>query len=231
MYPRLETESQYDRWSEDRRVSDAPEGFPFQGYNRVLDRIVEASGACPDESILEIGIGTGILARRFLERACRVIGLDDCAERLAEAKRKHPGLILHRSDIRSPWPRFSTPIHHVVAAYSLHELTLGGKLLVVRRALDLLPPNGRVLIGDVAFPSCSARLAASMRYRERWDKNEHYWAADETAEYFSDVGIASDFEPLTPCSALMTFTRALGQERLREGCSSSEAHLPRQQIA
>lgn len=230
MYPRLETGLQYERWSEDKRSSDAPEGFPFQGYNQVLDRIVEASGARPEEGILELGIGTGILARRFLERACRVIGLDDCSDRLAEAKRKHPGLILHRSDMRSPWPQFQTPIHHVVAAYSLHELTLGGKLLVVRRALDLLPKNGRVLIGDVAFPSRSARLAASMRYRDRWDHNEHYWAADETADYFGELGISSHFEAMTPCSALMIFERAEDRDR-QGGTGSNQASLPRQRIA
>lgn len=225
MYPRLETESQYERWSENKRFRDAPEGFPFQGYNRVLDRIVQASGARPEEGVLELGIGTGILARRFLERACRVVGMDDCPERLAEARRKHPGLMLHRSDMRKHWPRFQTPIHHVVAAYSLHELTLGAKLMVVRRALDLLPPQGRVLIGDVAFPSRSARLAASLRYRDRWNHNEHYWAADETADYFGDLGITSSFEPITPCSGLLIFVRALDREH-DGGGGAFEASLP-----
>lgn len=207
MYPKMELESRFDEEARDRLVPDLFEDFPFHGYNRVLDRIVEVSGARPDETVLELGIGTGTLARRFLESACRVIGLDFSEARLAEAKRKHPGLTLHRVDMRRAWPTIERPIHHVVGAYFLHELTLGGKLLVVRRALDLLPDNGRVLIGDVAFATRSARTAASLRYRDRWDPKQHYWAADEMAQHFARIGIRTTFEALTPCAALLTFER------------------------
>ncbi len=230
MYPRLEIDSLDDRWAEDLRSSPAPEGFPFQGYNKVLDRIVEACGARPEEGILDLGIGTGSLARRFLERACRVVGLDFCEARLAEARRKHPGLMLHLADLRKTWPQFHTHIDHVVAAYSLHELTLGGKLLVIRRALELLPADGRVYIGDVAFATRSARAAASMRYWERWDVDEHYWAGDETAEYFSEFGIESSFESLTPCSALMIFQRSHRWEG-GDRPASAGATAPRPQTA
>ncbi len=58
-------------------------GFPAEFYARV-----SAFGVgCPDQRLLDLGTGTGTLARGFAERGCRVTGLDRSPALIAEAER------------------------------------------------------------------------------------------------------------------------------------------------
>ncbi|HVM97272.1 MAG TPA: class I SAM-dependent methyltransferase [Candidatus Acidoferrales bacterium] len=57
-------------------------GFPVRFYERVLEYGVGASG----QAVLDIGCGTGTLARGFAERSCRVVGLDPSPEMLHQAQ-------------------------------------------------------------------------------------------------------------------------------------------------
>jgi ubiquinone/menaquinone biosynthesis C-methylase UbiE len=56
-------QSQFDDWS--TYDEDVAMGlFPFDGYERVLDRVVELSAISGGLEILELGTGTGNLTRR-----------------------------------------------------------------------------------------------------------------------------------------------------------------------
>ncbi len=58
-------------------------GFP----NRFYDRLNERGVVSPGCEVLDLGTGTGTLARGLALRGCRVTGLDPSAELLAEARR------------------------------------------------------------------------------------------------------------------------------------------------
>ena len=60
--------SLFDRWAHhyDNSVTRNHE-FPFDGYEQVLDRVAATSGAKPGMTVLDLGIGTGTLARRFID--------------------------------------------------------------------------------------------------------------------------------------------------------------------
>jgi putative AdoMet-dependent methyltransferase len=65
----------FDGWAEryDRSVQSAT-GL-FEGYERVLDQVVWAAGACSGMRVLDLGVGTGNLARRFVALGCEVWGI------------------------------------------------------------------------------------------------------------------------------------------------------------
>src|SRR5688572_9125965 len=58
-------------------------GFPDALFDRLADRGVGTKG----QRVLDLGTGTGTLARAFARRGCDAVGLDTSEEIIAEAKR------------------------------------------------------------------------------------------------------------------------------------------------
>ena len=70
----------FDLWADgyDRAVglSDEEHSYPFAGYKDVLGNIfarVTEKGPC---RVLDLGFGTGVLAKRLYDAGCRVFGQD-----------------------------------------------------------------------------------------------------------------------------------------------------------
>ena len=63
-------------------------GFPFDGYEEVLDRVAAAAHARPGMAVLDLGIGTGNLAARLVAQGCTVWGIDFSTEMLKRAHGK-----------------------------------------------------------------------------------------------------------------------------------------------
>jgi putative AdoMet-dependent methyltransferase len=83
--------SEFDAWAAayDESTSAAT-GFPFDGYNLVLDTILKQSDPIGGDTVLDLGTGTGNLAARFLDARCRVWGIDFSGEMLVRARQKLP---------------------------------------------------------------------------------------------------------------------------------------------
>jgi putative AdoMet-dependent methyltransferase len=87
--------SLFDGWAQhyDRSVQ-ADGDFPFDGYERVLDEVARAARAQPGMAILDLGIGTGNLAARFVSLGCDVWGIDFSAKMLAKVRAKLSQVVL-----------------------------------------------------------------------------------------------------------------------------------------
>ncbi|HVK75290.1 MAG TPA: methyltransferase domain-containing protein [Kofleriaceae bacterium] len=110
----------FDRWarSYDASVIDSA-GFPFAGYDDVLDRIVALSGAGPGLTVLDLGTGTGALAARFVEVGCDVIGLDFSLPMLATARAKVPGATFVEGSLTDDaLPDLGRRFDRIVSAYT-----------------------------------------------------------------------------------------------------------------
>ncbi len=200
----------FDRWAEhyDATVTGGGDAFPFAGYEQVLDAAVDLAAVQPGLRILDLGIGTGNLAARFLELGCEVWGMDFSAEMLAQARAKWPELHLIEADLRAEWPvAVPRPFERVVSAYVLHEFDLVTKVAILQRAVEFLAPDGWILIADIAFPTVAVRSAAAQQWAEWWDPEEHYWAADETRVACEAVGLQVRYQQVSPCGGVFTFTR------------------------
>ena len=65
----------------------------YENYNKVLNKVYEKSTITGENiSVLDIGVGTGNLAKKFLENNYRVVGIDQSREMLRVAKHKYPNL-------------------------------------------------------------------------------------------------------------------------------------------
>jgi putative AdoMet-dependent methyltransferase len=196
----------FDSWasSYDYFIEMGKDSFPFLGYDAVLKRVVEIASPQPSMKILDVGIGTGLLAQRFLEFDCEIWGIDYSSRMLEEAKKKVPGAHLLQVDIRSQWPsELKTGFERIVSAYTLHHLRLNDKLETIRRmAEELLRESGIIIVADVSFPTVKIRRQARIELGRDWDDDEYYWAADEV----EIEGLYIDYEQVSKYGGIYTVT-------------------------
>jgi putative AdoMet-dependent methyltransferase len=195
----------FDQWAED--YDDVIErwsgSFPFLGYNDVLNRIVELADPKPGMKILDVGTGTGTLAQKFLDYDCELWGLDYSQKMLEKAKEKLPNCNLVQLDIRDEWPTELSDFDRVVSAYALHHLNLDGKLEVIQRMLgNLITEDGRIVIGDVSYPTFAARAEARRELLHVWDDSEYYWAADVIKNMLWGQGAHIAYEQISSCAGI-----------------------------
>ena len=187
--------SEFDEWAatyDSSTASDA--GFPFDGYSRVLQKIIDLAGAARGTDVLDLGIGTGNLALYLDGEGCGIWGIDFSPQMLALAKLKLPGAQLACLDLRAPWPpSFERRFHHIVSAYTFHHFLLEEKVTLVSRLLEkCLRPGGNLVIGDIAFQDAEAENRLRCQLGEEW-KQEYYWLADESLAALAVAGISAAY--------------------------------------
>ena len=200
----------FDNWAKDydTTVVSTEGNFPFDGYEQVLDEVVRLADVKPHMQILDLGIGTGNLAKRFLHSGCEVWGADFSAEMLAQTRAKLPQIKLVKTDLLEEWPtELQRPFDRVVSSYVLHEFNLITKVNLLRRvASHNLSINGYILVADIAFPSTIARTIASQAWADKWDEEEYYWAADEAISACEQAGLQATYKQISSCGGIFTFT-------------------------
>jgi ubiquinone/menaquinone biosynthesis C-methylase UbiE len=174
----------YGRWRQ---------GFPAEFFARL-----EALGVgLPGQRLLDLGTGTGLLARAFALRGCQVTGLDLSAELLAEARRADLATRVSIDYIQAPAEASGLAAGHfdvVSAATCWHWFDRPKAAAEVRR---LLKPKGRLLIADLDWHArpgnvIDATIKAIRRHspaRASTTKNVFQypaWAEDLTSSGFDD---------------------------------------------
>lgn len=132
-----EREALFDQWANgyDESVRTC-RGFPFAGYEAVLDEIVRRTDPKPGQRILDLGIGTGALAHRFELLGCEVWGIDFSADMLAKANARCPTAHTLQGDLLATWPSgLPHQFDRIVSGYVFYEFTLADKRLLIQRAL------------------------------------------------------------------------------------------------
>jgi ubiquinone/menaquinone biosynthesis C-methylase UbiE len=200
----------FDRWAEryDSQVQNAS-GL-FRGYDQVLDQVVRSAGASPGMEVLDLGVGTGNLARRFVALDCAVWGADFSPAMLAKARLKLPQIHLVQMDmLDEAWPEeLERRFDRIVSTYVLHEVDLATKIALLRRLVrHHLAAQGRIVVGDVAFESVQALRQAGA---DHWDEEEHYWAADEILPACERAGLQATYRQISSCGGVFVFERSVG---------------------
>ena len=198
----------FDNWAKnyDSSITSDKDDFPFAGYDRVLEQVVSLADVRPNMRILDLGIGTGNLAARFINKDCNVWGLDFSAEMLTQTQVKLPQVKLVQANLLGDWTKeLQTPFDRVVSAYVFHEFDLETKIRLLQQiSSHCLSTNGFILVADIAFPDVAIRTAASQHWQ--WDEDEYYWAADEAIIACEQVGLQVAYEQISSCGGVFAFT-------------------------
>ncbi len=182
----------FDDWAGDyERSVRSTSSFPFDGYEQVLDEIVRLAAVQPHMRVLDLGIGTGNLAKRFVSLGCTVWGTDFSPKMLAEARVNLPQVRLVEVDLLGDWPiSLDQRFDRIVSAYVFHEFDLSTKISLLKRLVHgHLADGGRIIIGDISFPTGQAREEAHQQWLRIWDEQEDYWAADEAMTACEKAGL------------------------------------------
>jgi ubiquinone/menaquinone biosynthesis C-methylase UbiE len=127
------------------------EGSPF--YEELIQRLVESVVFRAGDNILDVGVGTGNVAFRLIEKfGCRISGIDPSETMLAvcrkNAKKRQCDLDLRCEDILKT-SFGDEACDGIVAAFALHHIPDDQKHLAVREMRRVLKPGGKLGIAEV----------------------------------------------------------------------------------
>lgn len=195
----------FDLWAEgyDKSVglSDEDGTYPFAGYKLILNEIYNRVLSHSGRRVLDVGFGTGVLTSKLYEQGCEIYGQDFSEKMIALAKSKMPKAQFVQGDFSLGVASELKERQYdaIVATYSLHHLTDGQKITMMKSLLSLLKEGGHLYIGDVAFETREELLQCRAACGEAWDEEEIYFVAEEIRKVFP----AMDFEPFSYCAGIL----------------------------
>lgn len=144
-----------DPYSWDERVEAWKEVATSEAFLSIRDRIVELAGPRPDDQVVDLGAGTGLLALAIAPRVRELVAVDiseRMLERLdvaavADGIRNVETVV---GDLRR-LPLDDESATLVVSNYAFHHLDDPGKELALAEARRILRPGGRLVICDMMF--------------------------------------------------------------------------------
>ena len=196
--------SDFDQWAEsyDGDVV-ANDRFPFAGYPQVLKAVLRAAAPRAGMTVLDIGIGTGNLARLFADAGCRVWGTDYSPGMLAKARLKIPEATMVLHDLRGAWPsQLDRRFDQMVSAYTLHHFELAHKArMLAEMSRDHLEANGQIVIADISFPSLPDMQRFALDVGDLWEE-EPYWVAEQALGALADAGLSCSYQQVSACGGV-----------------------------
>jgi tRNA (cmo5U34)-methyltransferase len=129
-------------------------------YERLQDEVGRASDGVAATRLLELGTGTGVTARRVLDRhpGAHLTGIDSSPEMLAKANL--PDADLRVQDLSDPLP--DGPFDLVFSGLAVHHLDGPGKADLFARVAAALAPGGRFVLADVIVPEDPADVVTPL---------------------------------------------------------------------
>jgi SAM-dependent methyltransferase len=137
----------------DDRVATWEEVAASPAFVALADRVVEAAAPRPDDRVVDLGAGTGLLALRLAPHVESVVALDASEAMLVRLRDRaggHENVATVCADLRTlPLDDGSATL--VVSNYAFHHVDDAAKELALAEARRVLVPGGRLVICDMMF--------------------------------------------------------------------------------
>lgn len=153
-------------------------------YDQLQERLAAATSSIPAGTILDLGSGTGITARRVLDHhpEATLIGVDGSEHMLVHARQLVPTATFVVGQLEDPLPDGSFDL--VVSAFAVHHLDADGKANLFGRIAAVLTPGGRFALCDVVVPA--GEVARPVPLEEGVDQPS---TIDEQLSWLADAGL------------------------------------------
>jgi putative AdoMet-dependent methyltransferase len=198
----------FNNWAGIYNLDVHQETFPFIGYQDVLSTMVDLANIKPDHVVLDLGVGTGNLARMIPVPSKQVWGIDFSEKMLETAGVALPGAHLYQVDLLSEvWPEaIRGPFDRILSGYTLHEFPDETKQsLLLKLRCDYLKEGGIIAIGDISFPDRSAFNQGHQRFKGLWDEDEYYWCAEPMTNLLEASGFSVKYRQVSVCAGVYIF--------------------------
>ncbi len=187
--------SEFDSWASTYDQDIQSNAFPFIGYERTLDKIVEISKPEPGMHILDLGVGTGNLTSKYLKLGCIVTGLDFSGKMLETAEHKYPKVTYIQADLRTdlvPLLKDSC-FDRIVSAYTFHHFPLQEKYQLIKNLSRFLSCNGFFVVGDITFLDSQALDRMKKSAGKNWEEEDYWLVNDSLAALEFKINSALNF--------------------------------------
>ena len=200
----------FDLWANDYdktvQLTEESNQYPFAGYKAVLGTIYGYILASDGKRVLELGFGTGILAKRLYDNGFSITGIDFSQAMIDIAQAKMPTARLIRHDFTAGVPESLSgeKFDSIVCTYAIHHLTDAQKICLLRQLRAMLNPQGSIYIGDVAFAANAELAACRASCGDDWDDDEIYPTAENLIGEFPEL----HFEAVSHCAGIITIPKS-----------------------
>ncbi|MFG6146954.1 class I SAM-dependent methyltransferase [Halobacillus sp. B23F22_1] len=197
-----------DHYDKTVQISEDNNQYPFAGYKQILAYIYNEVMQPHQSTILDIGFGTGVLAAKLYEHNHEIIGLDFSKQMISIAQSKMPDAQLIEWDISKGLPGevHSKVFDSIISTYALHHLREEEKVSVINDILPLLKENGKIFIGDVAFPTRRQLEACRLENIDVWDEDEFYFVVEELSDRLKGI-CTCKFHPVSHCGGVIVLEK------------------------
>ena len=168
-----QTRKLFDEWALSYDADLAHERGPLLGYAHSLTAIDSAIPTVTGLRLLDIGIGSGAVARRFAERGAHITGIDISEKMLDLCREQNPDFELHQGTF-TVIPAPDAVFDGIVSGFAFHETPLPKREAACREMARVLKPGGYLCLLDIIFASPTAMQEARQLIGRLWDDSEDY---------------------------------------------------------
>jgi len=203
----------FDGWADSYEASVAgkdPEYQDvFENYETILNEVAKRVSG----TIIEFGTGTGNLTAKLLEAGHSVIGIEPNTKMLEVTAKRFPAIKVMDGDLLE-FVVQNENIDAIVSTYVFHHLTDEEKGIALKKYVNLLSENGKVVFADTVFLTEEAKQAQISKERNRGFLNvvedlerEYYTTIPVLEELFSEAGFQVEFVKMNDYVWLMDATK------------------------
>ena len=190
------------------KISDEKNVYPFAGYEKLMNTILNNILDNKKSSILDIGIGTGILSTELHKNGYMITGIDFSEEMIKICKTKMPFARLIQYDFTNGLPKEleNEKYDYIISTYAMHHLEDNKKIILIKKLTKILDDNGSIIIGDIGFQTKKHFDECKSLYNNEWDGEEYYFVYDEIKNKFTDEYTIS-YNQISICAGIIVIKK------------------------
>ncbi len=200
-------ENGFNEWAKHYDKSVLQEdGYPFLGYRDLMNYIIRKmniSGA----NILDVGVGTGILASYLNKLGAFITGIDFSEEMIEIAKSRILQGRFYQYNLENGLPSEvnGETYHYIISTYVFHHFDLKHKVKMIKDLRRHLKKEGLLMIGDISFITQKELNRCKEKNLNEWDLDEIYFVKEELEEILSKEGISFSYEQISTYAGIYIF--------------------------
>lgn len=176
-------------------------GYPFEGYESVLDFVEREIKISAETKILDLGIGTGTLTEKLYNKGAKILGVDFSNKMIEVAKTRMPNANFLCQNLNSELPQEynSEKFDYIISTYAIHHIEDNEKIKLIESLYQKLTNNGVILIADISFENIADFNELKNRTKN-WDEDEYYIIYDEFKKM---LNLPNKYKQLSICAGIL----------------------------